>query len=206
MRGVFCTARSKARPSRNPFFDGRVFALAAMVSSWLAHARGFVLVSRGAAHDIPVMTHAHLACAPHAVADSLKQAERLCEQRGGRLTPLRRKVLTLLLESHGPAKAYDLLEQLGEDGAAKPPSVYRSLDFLLEMGLAHRIESLNAFVACGHWSHGHAAVFLICEKCGSAAELHADESLRKLSAEVASVHFKMRSAVMEIRGLCEACQ
>ncbi len=151
------------------------------------------------------MSTAHLACAPETIADSLKQAETLVEQRGGRLTPLRRKVLTLLLESHGPAKAYDLLDKMGEEVAAKPPSVYRSLDFLLEMGLAHRIESLNAFVACGHWDHGHAAVFLICETCGSAGELHAGDSLRKLSQEVEAVNFKMRSAVIEIRGLCEAC-
>jgi Fur family transcriptional regulator, zinc uptake regulator len=151
------------------------------------------------------MAHAHLACAPDSLADSLKEAEALCGQRGGKLTPLRRKVLTLLLESAGPAKAYDLLEHLGDDGAAKPPSVYRSLDFLLEMGLAHKIESLNAYVACGHWKHGHAAVFLICDKCGMAGELHANDSVKKLTQEVESVNFQMRSAVIEIRGLCEAC-
>lgn len=151
------------------------------------------------------MVHAHLACAPLALSDSLKEAETLCEERGGRLTPLRKKVLTLLLESGGPAKAYDLLEQLGDDGAAKPPSVYRSLDFLLDMGLAHKIESLNAFVACGHWKHGHAAVFLICDKCGTAGELHAHDSVKKLSQEVESVKFQMRSAVIEIRGLCRDC-
>jgi Fur family zinc uptake transcriptional regulator len=114
-------------------------------------------------------------------------------------------VLTLLLESQGPAKAYDLLEHLGDDGAAKPPSVYRSLDFLLEMGLAHKIESLNSYVACGHWKHGHAAVFLICDKCGMAGELHANDSVKKLTQEVESVNFRMRSAVIEIRGLCENC-
>lgn len=151
------------------------------------------------------MSDSHLACAPNSVADSLRQAEMLCEQRGGRLTPLRRKVLTLLLESEGPAKAYDLLGQLGDDGSAKPPSVYRSLDFLLEMGLAHRIESLNAFVACGHWDHGHAAVFLICDSCGSAGELHADDSVRKLTQEVEATKFKLRSAIIEVRGLCPEC-
>ena len=115
-------------------------------------------------------------------------------------------MLTLLLESDGPAKAYDLLADLGDaDGAAKPPSVYRSLDFLLEMGLAHKIESLNSYVACGHWKHGHAAVFLICDKCGTAGELHANDSVKKLTQEVESVNFQMRSAVIEIRGLCEAC-
>jgi len=151
------------------------------------------------------MAQPHLACAPQGVAESLREAETLCEQRGGRLTPLRRKVLQLLLESDGPAKAYDLLGQLGDDGSAKPPSVYRSLDFLLEMGLAHRIESLNAFVACGHWKHGHAAVFLICDSCGSAGELHASDSVKKLNHEVEAVKFKMRNAVIEVRGLCEEC-
>lgn len=152
------------------------------------------------------MSSSHLACAPETVAESLREAETLCEQRGGKLTPLRRKVLKLLLESHGPSKAYDLLEKLGDDdGAAKPPTVYRSLDFLLEMGLAHRIESLNAFVACGHWKHGHAAVFLICDSCGSAGELHAADSVKKLAAEVDSVKFKMRNAVIEVRGLCADC-
>ena len=157
------------------------------------------------AADIAHMSHSHLACAPENLADSLREAEVLCTQRGGKLTPLRKKVLTLLLESEGPAKAYDLLQQLGDDGAAKPPTVYRSLDFLLEMGLAHRIESLNSFVACGHWKHGHAAVFLICDSCGSAGELHAGDSVKKLTQEVEATKFKMRNAVIEVRGLCPEC-
>lgn len=162
-------------------------------------------MNQGVTADIEAMAHAHLACAPVAVSDSLKEAETLCKERGGKLTPLRRKVLTLLLEADGPAKAYDLLEHIGEDGAAKPPSVYRSLDFLLEMGLAHKIESLNAYVACGHWKHGHAAVFLICDKCGTAGELHANDSVKKLTQEVESVNFRLRSAVIEIHGMCAAC-
>jgi Fur family transcriptional regulator, zinc uptake regulator len=151
------------------------------------------------------MTQAHLACAPKGVNESLREAETLCEQRGGKLTPLRRRVLELLLTSRGPAKAYDLLDKLGGEVAAKPPSVYRSLDFLLEMGLAHRVESLNAFVACGHWGHGHVAVFLICDECAETGELHADSSLARLSTEVAGAGFEMRSAVIEVRGLCAAC-
>lgn len=154
----------------------------------------------------PAMSRPHLNCAPEGVADSLRAAEKLCEQRGGKLTPLRRKVLKLLLESHGPAKAYDLLAHMGDDeGTAKPPSVYRSLDFLLEMGLAHKIESLNAFVACGHWDHGHAAVFLICDNCGSAGELHAHDAVKRLQDDVAAVKFKMRSAVIEVHGECAKC-
>lgn len=155
--------------------------------------------------DNTAMTQAHLSCAPVSVEESLQQAEILCKQRGGRLTPLRKRVLTLLLEADAPAKAYDLLDDLGTSGAAKPPSVYRSLDFLLEMGLAHRIESLNAFVACGHWDHGHTAIFLICDKCGDAGELHVGDITDALTQAVSNVDFQMRSAVMEICGVCKSC-
>jgi Fur family zinc uptake transcriptional regulator len=151
------------------------------------------------------MSAAHLACSHDTVAEQLIQAEAICRARGGRLTPLRRQVLTLLLQSPAPAKAYDLLAQLGDSGAAAPPTVYRSLDFLLEMGLAHRIESLNAFVACGHWRHGHAAVFLICDRCGSAGELHSDAATQRLGEDAKAVGFRMRVAVIEIRGVCAAC-
>ncbi len=151
------------------------------------------------------MRATHLACSPVNVAESLKEAERLCSERGGRLTPLRRQVLKLLLESHGAAKAYDLLGDLEGDSSAKPPTVYRALEFLMDMGLAHRIESLNAFVACGHWGHGHSAVFLICDTCGWSGEMHADQSVKKLAQEIAAVGFQMRSSVMEIRGICERC-
>ncbi|HOY78322.1 MAG TPA: transcriptional repressor, partial [Hyphomonadaceae bacterium] len=120
-------------------------------------------------------------------------------------TPLRKMVLTFLLEADRPIKAYDMLQKLRDDRSANPPTIYRTLEFLIETGLAHRIESLNAYVACGHWDHGHAAVFLLCEGCGSAGELHAGEAYKKLAQEVSGVNFKMRSAVIEVRGLCQAC-
>lgn len=147
----------------------------------------------------------HLRCGPDQLAESLREAEDLCSRRGGALTPLRRTVLTFLLEADRPIKAYDMLQRLRGDRSAKPPTIYRTLDFLIEMGLAHRIESFNAFVACGHWAHGHAAVFLLCDGCGSVGELHASETHRKLAHDVASVNFKMRSAVIEVHGFCGAC-
>ncbi len=126
-------------------------------------------------------------------------------RRGGNLTPIRRKVLTMLLESPRPVKAYDILPLIKASGVAKPPTLYRSLDFLIEMGLAHRIESLNAFAPCGHWRHGHEAIFLICERCGTVAELHASEVLKKLSRDIDSVGFRMRNAVVEVSGTCQVC-
>ena len=149
--------------------------------------------------------HANTPCSPQDVDSFLEEAELLAARRGQRLTKIRRKVLRLLLESSEPSKAYDLLANLDGEGAAKPPTVYRALDFLQEAGLAHKIESLNAYVACGHTSHKHSAVFLICEKCGAAEELHAVATTEALKAETEAAGFRMRQAVIEARGTCRDC-
>ena len=149
--------------------------------------------------------HAHLACTPDEITELLVEAAEICRARRGKLTPLRRRVLTLLLESPRPVKAYDLLEKLEDGREAKPPTIYRTLDFLVEMGLVHKLESLQSFLACGHWKHAHAAVFLICTNCGSVAELDAKGALAKLSQETQGVAFKPRSTIIEVRGICAEC-
>ncbi|HBH89333.1 MULTISPECIES: transcriptional repressor [Ponticaulis] len=151
------------------------------------------------------MTDSHLDCAPTDVDEALNEAEAVCEARGARLTKIRRKVLSLMLEHREPAKAYDLLQRLDGEGAAKPPTVYRALEFLLEMGLAHKIESLNAYVACGHWGHKHMAVFLICDNCKAISELHADKTHAALDEEVQAAGFDRTSSVMEVHGKCANC-
>ncbi|MEM8616639.1 MAG: transcriptional repressor [Pseudomonadota bacterium] len=145
-------------------------------------------------------------CAPTNRHTFIEHAAALVEQRGQRLTPIRRKVLELLLDSSNPAKAYDLLDKLDGQGAAKPPTVYRALDFLQSMGLAHKIESLNAFVACGHAGHNHSAIFLICDACGGAEELHADATSKALNSETANAGFKLDHSIIEARGICRRCQ
>ncbi len=121
------------------------------------------------------------------------------------MTRIRRKVLRLLLAHAGPAKAYDLLANLDGEGAAKPPTIYRALDFLQEAGLVHKIESLNAYVACGHTRHSHSAVFLICDTCHNAEELHATATSGALKSETQSAGFRMTRAVVEVRGTCRNC-
>lgn len=154
-------------------------------------------------------THAHnhvnTPCSPKEAEAFLAEAADLVQARGQKLTPIRRKVLHLLLESEEPAKAYDLLANLDGEGAAKPPTVYRALDFLQEMGLAHKIESLNAYVACGHTKHDHSAVFLICDACGSAEELHAIQTSDALVKESLAAGFKTNNAVIEAHGTCRNC-
>lgn len=149
--------------------------------------------------------HANTPCSPQDVEAFLTEAETLAARKGQRLTKIRRKVLRLLLESSEPSKAYDLLANLDGEGSAKPPTVYRALDFLQDVGLAHKIESLNAYVACGHTSHKHSAVFLICEECGAAEELHAVATNEALRAETEAAGFRMRQAVIEARGVCRDC-
>lgn len=149
--------------------------------------------------------HANTPCSPREAEAFLTEAEALVEKKGQKLTRIRRKVLHLLLESREPAKAYDLLANLDGEGSAKPPTIYRALDFLQEMGLAHKIESLNAYVACGHTSHAHSAVFIICDTCGSAEELHAVATGTALDKETSAAGFSVRSAVIEARGVCRNC-
>lgn len=156
--------------------------------------------------DTHTHSHANTACSPRDVETFLAEAEALAAAKGQRLTRIRRKVLRLLLESPGPAKAYDLLANLDGEGAAKPPTVYRALDFLQTVGLAHKIESLNAYVACGHTSHNHSAVFLICDICGGAEELHAVETSAALGRETAEARFELQHAVIEARGTCQNCK
>lgn len=151
------------------------------------------------------MSNSHLDCRPIDTKQALVEAEELCRIRRAKLTLLRRRVLALLLDEGGPVKAYDLLKQLRDDGEAKPPTIYRALQFLLDVGLVHRIESLQAYSACRHWAHGHTAVFLICDVCGSVAESAGGESASRLMKDAAGVKFKATSAVIEVRGTCSTC-
>ena len=137
----------------------------------------------------------------------ITEAEQRCADAGESLTPLRRRVLALLLDQHGPAKAYDLLPMLDtEHSSAKPPTIYRALDFLVRMGLAHRIESLNAFMACDVGACARSTIFLICEKCGGAEEFDAGHALVDLTDAAKRDGFAIRRTMIEASGLCSTCQ
>lgn len=136
-----------------------------------------------------------------------RQAERQCQQRGVRFTPIRRRVLELIADSSGGLKAYDLLDRLAvEHGAARPPTVYRALDFLIEQGLVHRIESLNAYVACPCPEHHHGFQLLICRHCGRVEELHLDDVSAQLGARAAALGFAVDRQTIELLGACDACR
>ncbi|MEL6322718.1 MAG: Fur family transcriptional regulator [Pseudomonadota bacterium] len=156
--------------------------------------------------QLPEEVHTTRPCPSRNVEAALAEAEALTAANGQRLTAIRRKVLELLLRSPAPAKAYDLLGRLDGEGAAKPPTIYRALNFLQDAGLAHKIESLNAYVACGHARHSHSAIFLICESCGSAEELRGAVTYDAIKEETEAAGFRTEHTVVEARGTCRACQ
>jgi Fur family zinc uptake transcriptional regulator len=147
--------------------------------------------------------HVHEGCRARAVG----RAEAVCEQRGARLTKLRRRVLELVCASHEPIKAYELLERLRKErrGAA-PPTVYRALDFLRRQGFVHKIESLNAFVVCGEPGHRGDGQFLICRDCGEVAEMDDREIVDLLSVQAHRIGFDAENQTVELRGLCAGCR
>ena len=146
--------------------------------------------------------HDHGAC----VSQSFAVAEARCQDTRARLTDVRRKVLTLLLEEHRPLGAYAILERLrGSGHSAQPPVAYRALEFLVRHGLAHRLQRLNAFAACLHPGHDHPAAFFICRQCDRLAEFPATQVRDALADLAGKTGFAIERATIEAVGLCPAC-
>lgn len=144
---------------------------------------------------------------------ALKEAEAVCARRGAVLTPLRRQVLELVLQAEAPIGAYALLDRLKvvRPGAA-PPTVYRALDFLLEQGLIHKVERLNAFIGCNETGHGHGQddhhhphQFLICRSCGATIEISDHAVAHAIEAAARRAGFVLAEATVEIEGTCATC-
>jgi len=131
-------------------------------------------------------------------------AERACSDRGVALTPLRKRVLEIVARSHRPVKAYKVLSELSR--TAKPPTVYRALDFLIENGLVHKLSSVSSYFACFHPSNGHPdCFFLICTDCGEASEFCTKSLYKSVENAVKSKGFSGTDTVLEVRGLCSEC-
>ncbi|MFZ3035010.1 MAG: Fur family transcriptional regulator [Parvibaculum sp.] len=143
----------------------------------------------------------------HCIDTALARARELCVERHVQLTPLREKVLAIVWRSHKPVGAYEVLDTLARTHkAARPPTVYRALDFLMAEGLIHKIESLNAYLGCGEAGHPHESQFLICRQCGTTEEI-VDAGLDKaLAAATKKAGFAVERKVVEIVGVCRRCR
>lgn len=104
-----------------------------------------------------------------------------------------------------PVSAYELIDQLRDKAVLAPQTVYRALDRLIAGGAAHRLESLNAFVACSHLRHEGRAIFAICETCGTVNEFDEPKAVDSLAAWARSAKFSVREMTLELRGRCRSC-
>ncbi len=134
-------------------------------------------------------------------------AEVYCRERGEKLTPIRRKVLELLLTSGRATKAYSLLDEMRQihPGSA-PPTVYRALDFLLSAGLIHRIESINAFAVCHDLTQCQHGILVVCQQCGNVTELHEPKLRQALVAQIEAAGYRLEGDGIELKGICAQCQ
>ena len=147
--------------------------------------------------------HDHQVCAQSA----LKTARHACKTRGLKLTPVRERVLDILLGSHAALGAYNILEKLTLEGfRSQPPVAYRALDFLVEHGFVHKIERLNAFIACAYASEGHSPTFMICKTCNQVAEAMSIPISTTLGKAAKLIGFSIEKTVLEAEGVCPRCR
>ncbi len=141
------------------------------------------------------------------VAHGMREAEDICVQNGMRLTRLRREILELLLAAEGPVKAYDLIERMRDKGERlTPATIYRTLDFLMRYGLAHRINSLNAYIPCTGSHDEHALLMFVCSECQQAEELEDPVLYSSLRARFDELGMSLRDNCIEVQGTCRKCR
>ena len=142
----------------------------------------------------------------HCVEAGIAAAEEHCAAKGLQFTPVRRKALEILLQEHRALGAYEVLNRLRSAGfGSQPPVAYRALDFLVANGIAHKIERLNAFIACAHPGTTHSPAFMICRVCDSVAEASATPTRGALGQAARDAGFRIERTVVEAEGVCPAC-
>lgn len=148
-------------------------------------------------------------CASHknCIEEAMNKAAIICQDRGLRFTDLRKKVLKMIWQNHEPTKAYDIIGKIKEGkGAAKPPTVYRTLDFLQENGLIHKLESMNAYIGCEHPLGHKECYFLICRKCNEIKECCNISFSNEIKNITKKNKFKAKRISLEIYGECKECR
>ena len=155
---------------------------------------------------------------PKTISSRLEEAKLQCQSNGVRFTTLRQQIYKMILQAQQPVGAYDLITELqqartqniAQSGTQSknvaPPTVYRSLDFLLQQGLIHQLTSLNAYIPCCHPRSQHTAAFFICESCQHVQECSSLPVQEVMNYAKEDVGFEVSQSVIELRGVCQSCQ
>lgn len=138
----------------------------------------------------------------------IEKIETLCKKRGIKLTTQRHTVLDIMLTANKAMSAYDLLDLLKvSEPQAKPPTIYRALEFLLEQGFIHKVESSNSYIVCPHFQDpDHLSILFICDKCRQIFEKHSANIEQQLKQLAQQSQFLIKHSVLEIHGVCQSCQ
>ena len=141
-------------------------------------------------------------------AELERLAETKCAEAGERLTPARLKAYLELAAGNKPLSAYELIARLEADLDRKisPLTVYRHLDFLIKVGLVHRLESKQTYLVCDHPEHAHESQYLLCSACGRADELESKQLMKLLDKLIDEQGFEAVNSVVEVTGLCRECR
>jgi Fur family transcriptional regulator, zinc uptake regulator len=133
--------------------------------------------------------------------------ERACKERAARFTLMRREVYTVMAERGTPLTAYDLMDILQQrlDRKLAPPTVYRALEFLLDQGFIHRIESTNAYLPCTQPGEEHESIYFMCKTCGATRELSDTRVGELLFEDAREMGFFPLRHIIEVEGYCANC-
>ena len=147
-------------------------------------------------------------CSNHKICidSALSEAEKICHQKNIRLTEIRKTILKIIWQSHKATKAYDILDQIsGMNFSAKPPTVYRALDFLLENGFIHKINSLNSYIGCPNPLQNEQCYFIICSSCDEIEECSDKGITNAIESVMNKNKFSHKNIAIEINGTCNNC-
>ena len=136
-------------------------------------------------------------------ADMLAHAEEIARQAGRKMTAIRRHVYKCLLESEFPMGAYEILDQLDGVGARKPPTVYRALDWLMELGLIRKLSSVSKYVALPAGQTFDPVAMVLCRKCGRVDVLDVGANIADIVSAANSSGYDDVEATLEIMGQCQ---
>lgn len=139
-------------------------------------------------------------------AEAIRIARRICGERHLKLTDIRSATLEEIAQS-GPISAYQLMSRLSSrlDRRVDPPTVYRSLDFLMNAGLIARLESRSAFVLRHRPDQLHPSVLMLCDRCDSTVELEDPRLVKLIEADAAALGFRLGGPIIECSGTCQRC-